>query len=161
MKALFLIICRTIVTLEKHMSTWTVRPGDIERKWYIVDANDLILGRVATQIATVLRGKHRPQYSPHADCGDHVIVINAEKIRVTGNKESDKIYYRHSGYAGGLKSITLEKQRERFPERIIELAVKGMMPKGPLGRSMLKKLKVYTGEDHPHTAQQPEAMKLN
>lgn len=143
------------------MSTWTVRPGDIERKWYIVDANDLILGRVATQIATVLRGKHRPQYSPQADCGDHVIVINAEKIRVTGNKESDKIYYRHSGYAGGLKSITLEKQREKFPERIIELAVKGMMPKGPLGRSMLKKLKVYAGEDHPHTAQQPEAMKLN
>ena len=143
------------------MSTWTVRPGDIERKWYIVDANDLVLGRVATQIATVLRGKHRPQYSPHADCGDHVIVINAEKIRVTGKKESDKIYYRHSGYAGGLKSITLEKQREKFPERIIELAVKGMMPKGPLGRSMLKKLKVYAGEDHPHTAQQPEAMKLN
>ncbi len=143
------------------MNTWTVRPGDIERKWYIVDANDLVLGRVATQIATVLRGKHRPQYSPHADCGDHVIVINAEKIRVTGNKESDKIYYRHSGYAGGLKSITLEKQRERFPERIIELAVKGMMPKGPLGRSMLKKLKVYAGEKHPHTAQQPETMKLN
>ena len=143
------------------MSTWTVRPGDIERKWYIVDANDLILGRVATQIATVLRGKHRPQYSPHADCGDHVIVINAEKIRVTGNKESDKTYYRHSRYAGGLKSITLEKQREKFPERIIELAVKGMMPKGPLGRSMLKKLKVYVGEEHPHTAQQPEAMKLN
>jgi large subunit ribosomal protein L13 len=143
------------------MSTWIVRPGDIERKWYIVDANDLVLGRVATQIATVLRGKHRPQYSPNADCGDHVIVINAEKIRVTGNKESDKIYYRHSGYAGGLKSITLEKQREKFPERIIELAVKGMMPKGPLGRSMLKKLKVYAGEDHPHAAQQPEAMKLN
>ena len=143
------------------MSTWTVRPGDIERKWYIVDANDLVLGRLSTRIATLLRGKHRPQYSPHADCGDHVIVINAEKIRVTGNKESDKIYYRHSGYAGGLKSITLEKQREKHPERIIELAVKGMMPKGPLGRSMLKKLKVYAGEDHPHAAQQPEAMKLN
>jgi len=143
------------------MNTWTVRPGDIERKWYIVDANDLILGRLATQIATLLRGKHRPQYSPNADCGDHVIVINAEKIRVTGKKESDKVYYRHSGYAGGLHSITLEKQREKFPERIIELAVKGMMPKGPLGRSMLKKLKVYAGEDHPHTAQQPEAMKLN
>ena len=142
------------------MSTWTVRPGDIERKWYIVDANDLVLGRVATQIATVLRGKHRPQYSPHADCGDHVIVINAEKIRVTGNKESDKIYHRHSRYAGGLHSITLEKQREKFPTRIIEAAVKGMMPKGPLGRAMLKKLKVYAGEDHPHAAQQPEAMKL-
>jgi large subunit ribosomal protein L13 len=161
MNASFLIICRTIATMEKHMSTWTVRPGDIQRKWYIVDASDLVLGRLATRIATVLRGKHRPQYTPHADCGDHVIVINAEKIRVTGNKENDKVYYRHSGYAGGLKSITLEKQREKHPERIIEAAVKGMMPKGPLGRSMLKKLKVYAGGDHPHEAQQPEAMKLN
>jgi len=161
MNTLFLIICRTITILEKHMSTWTIRPGDIQRKWYIVDANDLVLGRLATQIATVLRGKHRPQYSPHADCGDHVIVVNAEKIRVTGSKENDKIYYRHTGFAGGLKSITLEKQRQKHPERIIELAVKGMMPKGPLGRSMLKKLKVYAGGDHPHAAQQPEAMKLN
>jgi len=143
------------------MRTWTVRPGDIERKWYIVDANDLVLGRLATQVATVLRGKHRPQYSPEADCGDHVIVINADKVAVTGNKESDKVYYRHTRYAGGLKSITLEKQREKHPERIIELAVKGMMPKGPLGRSMLKKLKVYAGSDHPHAAQQPEALKLN
>ena len=143
------------------MRTWTVRPGDVERKWYIVDATDLILGRLSTQIATVLRGKHRAEYTPHADCGDHVIVINADKIAVTGKKESDKVYYRHSGFAGGLKSITLEKQREKHPERIIEAAVKGMMPKGPLGRSMLKKLKVYAGESHPHTAQQPEAMKLN
>jgi len=143
------------------MRTWTVRPGDIERNWYIVDATDLVLGRLSTQIATLLRGKHRPEYTPHADCGDHVIVINADKIAVTGNKESAKIYYRHSRYAGGLKSITLEKQREKFPERIIELAVKGMMPKGPLGRSMLKKLKVYAGSDHPHAAQQPKAMKLN
>jgi len=143
------------------MSTWTVRPGDIERKWFIVDANDLVLGRLATQVATVLRGKHRPEYTPHADCGDHVIVINAEKIRVTGNKENDKVYYHHTRFAGGLKSITLEKQREKHPERIIEAAVKGMMPKGPLGRSMLKKLKVYAGGEHPHTAQQPEAMKLN
>ena len=143
------------------MRTWTVRPGDVERKWYIVDASDLVLGRLATQVATVLRGKHRPQYTPHADCGDHVIVINAEKIAVTGNKESDKVYYRHTGFAGGLKSITLEKQRASHPERIIEAAVKGMMPKGPLGRSMLKKLKVYAGNDHPHAAQQPEALKLN
>ena len=143
------------------MSTWTVRPGDIERKWYVVDASDLVLGRLATQVATVLRGKHRPEYTPHADCGDHVIVINAEKIRVTGNKESDKVYYHHTGFAGGIKSITLEKQREKHPERIIEAAVKGMMPKGPLGRAMLKKLKVYAGGEHPHTAQKPEAMKLN
>jgi len=109
----------------------------------------------------VLRGKHRAEYTPHADCGDHVIVINAEKIAVTGNKEAAKMYYRHSGYAGGIKSITLEKQRAKHPERIIEAAVKGMMPKGPLGRSMLKKLKIYAGGDHPHAAQQPEAMKLN
>ncbi|OIO74296.1 MAG: 50S ribosomal protein L13 [Zetaproteobacteria bacterium CG_4_9_14_3_um_filter_53_7] len=143
------------------MRTWTVRPGDVERKWYIVDATDLILGRLSTQIATVLRGKHRAEYTPHADCGDHVIVINAEKIAVTGNKEAAKMYYRHSGYAGGIKSITLEKQRAKHPERIIEAAVKGMMPKGPLGRSMLKKLKIYAGGDHPHAAQQPEAMKLN
>jgi large subunit ribosomal protein L13 len=143
------------------MRTWTVRPGDIERKWYIVDAEDLILGRLSTEIARILRGKHRPQYTPHADCGDHVIVINAEKIKVTGRKEEQTTYYRHSQYPGGLKSITLEKQRERFPERIIELAVKGMMPKNSLGRSMLKKLKVYAGSDHPHTAQQPETLKLN
>ncbi|EAU54455.1 50S ribosomal protein L13 [Mariprofundus ferrooxydans] len=143
------------------MATWTVRPGDIERKWYIVDATDLVLGRLATEIATVLRGKHRPEYTPHADCGDHIVVINAEKIRVTGNKEQAKIYYHHTGFVGSLKSITLEKQRAKHPERIIESAVKGMMPKGPLGRSMLKKLKVYAGGDHPHAAQQPEAMKLN
>ena len=143
------------------MSTWTVRPGDIERKWYVVDANDIVLGRLATQVATVLRGKHRPQYTPHADCGDHVIVINAEKVRVTGKKESDKIYYHHTGFVGGVKSITLEKQRQKHPERIIEAAVKGMMPKGPLGRSMLKKLKVYAGTEHPHAAQQPETMKLS
>jgi len=143
------------------MATWTVRPGDIERKWFIVDATDLVLGRLATEIATVLRGKHRPEYTPHADCGDHIVVINAEKIRVTGNKEQAKIYYHHTGFVGSLKSITLEKQRAQHPERIIESAVKGMMPKGPLGRSMLKKLKVYAGGEHPHTAQQPEAMKLN
>ncbi|HXH72841.1 MAG TPA: 50S ribosomal protein L13 [Mariprofundaceae bacterium] len=143
------------------MRTWTVRPGDIERKWYIVDAEDLVLGRLATQIATVLRGKHRPQYTPHADCGDHVIVINADKIRVTGNKETQKVYHHHTGYIGGLKSISLDKQRQKFPERIIEAAVKGMMPRGPLGRAMLKKLKVYAGSDHPHAAQQPEALNLN
>ncbi|MDQ6971530.1 MAG: 50S ribosomal protein L13 [Mariprofundaceae bacterium] len=143
------------------MRTWTYSPGSVNREWYIIDANDLVLGRLATRAATVLRGKHRPQYTPHADCGDHVIVINAAKVRVTGRKEAQKTYYRHSRYAGGLKSITLEKQRERFPERIIELAIKGMMPKNPLGRSMLKKLKVYAGEDHPHAAQQPKTLSLD
>jgi len=142
------------------MRTWTYSPGSVAREWYVIDANDLILGRLATRAATILRGKHRPQYTPHADCGDHVIVINAAKVRVTGRKEAQKTYYRHTGYAGGLKSITLEKQRERFPERIIELAIKGMLPKNPLGRAMFKKLKVYAGEDHPHTAQQPKPLSL-
>lgn len=143
------------------MRTWTVRPGDIDRKWYVVDAEDVVLGRLATEVAKILRGKHRPQYTPHADCGDHVVIINAEKIKVTGRKEEQKTYYRHTGYAGGLKSITLEKQRQQHPERIIEAAVKGMMPKNSLGRSMLKKLKVYAGGDHPHAAQQPEQLNLN
>jgi len=143
------------------MRTWTYRPGSVNREWYVIDANDVVLGRLATRAATVLRGKHRPQYSPHADCGDHVIVINAAKIRVTGRKELQKVYYRHSGYAGGLKSITLEKQRQQHPERIIEAAIKGMLPKTPLGRSMFKKLKVYAGEDHPHTAQQPKTLSLD
>ncbi len=143
------------------MRTWTVRPGDIDRKWYVVDADGVVLGRLASQIARILRGKHRPQYTPHADCGDHVIVINAEKVRVTGRKETEKVYYRHSGYPGGLKSITLDKQRARHPERIITAAVKGMMPKGPLGRSMMKKLKVYAGPEHPHAAQKPEVLELN
>ncbi|MDX8391840.1 MAG: 50S ribosomal protein L13 [Mariprofundaceae bacterium] len=142
------------------MRTWTHRPGSVEREWYIIDANELILGRLATRAATILRGKHRPQYTPHADCGDHVIVINAARVRVTGRKEKQKTYYRHSGYAGGLKSITLEKQRQEHPERIIEAAVKGMLPKNPLGRQMFKKLKVYAGEDHPHTAQQPKPLNL-
>jgi len=142
------------------MKTWTVRPGDIERKWHIVDAQDLILGRLATEVARILRGKHRPEFTPHADCGDHVIVINAEKIKVTGKKETDKVYYHHTGHPGGIKSITLEKQRAEHPERVVEAAVRGMMPKNPLGRSMLKKLKVYAGEDHPHGAQQPQSLKL-
>jgi len=143
------------------MRTWTYRPGSVDREWYVIDANDMVLGRLATRAATILRGKHRPQYTPHADCGDHVIVINAAKVRVTGRKENQKVYYRHTGYAGGLKSITLEKQRQRFPERIIEAAVKGMLPKNPLGRSMFKKLKVYAGAEHPHAAQQPKPLSLD
>jgi large subunit ribosomal protein L13 len=143
------------------MRTWTYRPGSVNREWYVIDANDAVLGRLATRTASILRGKHRPQYTPHADCGDHVIVINAAKVKVTGRKEQQKVYHRHSGYAGGLKSITLEKQRQRFPERIIEAAVKGMLPKNALGRSMFKKLKVYAGEDHPHAAQQPKTLSLD
>ena len=143
------------------MRTWTVRPGDIERRWFVIDANDAVLGRLATKIATVLRGKHRPQYTPHADCGDHIIVINAEKVRVTGGKEEKKMYHRHTGYIGGLKSTTLGEMRATHPERIIENAVKGMMPKNPLGRAMLGKLKVYAGSEHPHTAQKPQTLNLD
>jgi len=143
------------------MRTWTYRPGSIEREWYVIDARDLVLGRLATRVAGILRGKHRPQYSPHVDCGDHVIIINAEKIRVTGRKEAQKNYYRHSQYPGGLKTITLEKQREKHPERIIEAAVKGMLPKNSLGRKIIRKMNIYAGEQHPHVAQQPKILSLD
>lgn len=143
------------------MRTWTVRPGDIEPDWYVVDANDVVLGRLATKIATILRGKHRPQYTPHADCGDHIIVINAEKVRVTGGKDDKKLYHRHTGYVGGLKTTSLGEMRATHPERIIESAVKGMMPKNPLGRAMLRKLKVYAGSEHPHAAQKPQTLNLD
>jgi large subunit ribosomal protein L13 len=143
------------------MRTWTYRPGSIKREWYVVDARDVVLGRLAARVAAVLRGKHRPQFTPHADCGDHVVVINADKVRVTGRKETQKVYYRHSGYPGGLKSITLEKQRQRHPERIVEAAVRGMLPKNALGRRMFRKLKVYAGADHPHAAQQPKPLNLD
>ncbi len=143
------------------MRTWTYRPGSIKRDWYVIDARDLVLGRLATKVAGILRGKHRPQYTPHADCGDHVVVINAEKIRVTGRKEVQKVYHRHSGHPGGLKSITLEKQREKYPERIIEAAVKGMLPKNSLGRKIIRKMNVYAGGEHPHAAQQPKRMSLD
>jgi len=143
------------------MRTWTYRPGSVEREWYVIDAQDLVLGRLATRVASILRGKHRPQYTPHADCGDHVIIINAEKIRVTGRKEAQKNYYRHSQYPGGLKTITLEKQREKYPERIIEAAVKGMLPKNSLGRKIIRKMNVYAGDQHPHVAQQPKTLSLD
>jgi len=140
------------------MRTWTVRPGDIERDWYVIDAQDAILGRLATKAATILRGKHRPQYSPHADCGDHVIVINADKVRLTGRKEEQKVYYRHTGHPGGIKSTAVKDMREQHPERIIESAVRGMLPKNPLGRKMFLKLKVYAGDQHPHAAQLPKPL---
>jgi len=135
------------------MRTWTVRPGDIDRKWYIVDAEGKVLGRLATEIANVLRGKNNPQYTPHADCGDHVIVINADKVAVTGRKEEQKIYYRHSGYPGGLKSPTFKEIFNSKPEYILEHAIKGMLPHNSLGRAMFRKLKVYSGGEHPHQAQ--------
>ncbi|HSH48998.1 MAG TPA: 50S ribosomal protein L13 [Halomonas sp.] len=142
------------------MKTFTAKPQSVQRDWYIVDAADKTLGRLATEIARRLRGKHKPEYTPHVDTGDYIVVINAEKVKVTGNKASDKIYYRHTGYPGGLRSMSFEQMIDRVPERVIELAVKGMLPKGPLGRAMYSKLKVYAGNEHPHTAQQPQALNI-
>jgi large subunit ribosomal protein L13 len=138
------------------MPTFTAKPTDIHHEWYIVDATGKTLGRLATRLATVLRGKHKPIYTPHMDTGDYVIVVNAEKIAVTGNKVKDKTYYRHSGYPGGIKSITFEKLLQEHPERILQLAVKRMLPKGALGSAMFSKLKVYAGKEHPHAAQLPK-----
>ena len=142
------------------MKTYVTKPADIERKWYVVDADGETLGRLATKIAVILRGKHKPIYSPSVDCGDYVIVLNADKITVTGQRLDQKVYYRHSGYPGGIRSITLREQLEKHPTRPIELAVKGMLPKNKLGRKMLKKLKVYTGSEHPHQAQEPVLLEL-
>ncbi len=142
------------------MKTYTVRKGDIKREWYVVDAQGKTLGRLASEIAKILRGKHKPIYVPHLDCGDYVIVVNAEKVRVTGKKLDQKFYYRHSGYPGGLKSINLRDQLQKHPTRVLEAAVRGMLPKNRLGRAMIKKLKVYAGDSHPHQAQQPKALEL-
>jgi large subunit ribosomal protein L13 len=136
--------------------TYTTKPEDIKREWFVIDATGMTLGRLATQIATVLKGKHKPIYSPHMDTGDFVIVVNAHKVRVTGRKLDQKIYYRHSGYPGGLKEISLRDQLDRHPDRVIRLAVRGMLPKNRLGRQMIKKLKVYATPGHPHEAQQPK-----
>jgi len=142
------------------MKTISMRAEDVRRSWFVVDAEYKTLGRLATEVATRLRGKHKPEYTPHVDTGDYIVVINAEKIRVTGAKTTDKMYYRHSGYPGGIKSRTFEQMRDSHPERIIEKAVKGMLPRNPLGRAMLKKLKVYAGGEHPHSAQQPEPLEI-
>jgi len=142
------------------MKTFTAKPETVERAWFVVDATDKVLGRLATEVARRLRGKHKAEYTPHVDTGDYIIVVNAAKVAVTGNKRTQKFYYRHSGYPGGIKSIRFDKQIEHFPERVIEHAVKGMLPKGPLGRAMYRKLKVYAGPEHKHTAQQPRALEL-
>ncbi len=142
------------------MKTYTPKPSEIKREWYLVDAEGKTLGRLASEIAKILRGKHKPIYTPHLDCGDYVIVINADKIKVTGRKLDQKIYYRHSGYLGGLKSIKLRDQLQKHPERVLEAAVRGMLPKNRLGRKMFKKLKVYAGDSHPHQAQQPKVLEL-
>jgi large subunit ribosomal protein L13 len=142
------------------MKTVSTKPADVTRDWFVVDAEGKTLGRMATEIARLLRGKHKPEYTPHVDTGDYIIVVNAEKVRVTGNKARDKMYYRHTGYPGGLRSMSFEKMIDHAPERVVEFAVKGMLPKGPLGRAMYSKLKVYAGTEHPHQAQQPQALTL-
>ncbi len=142
------------------MSTVFAHPEKVRRDWYVVDASGKTLGRLATQLAFRLRGKHKPEYTPHVDTGDHIIVVNADKIHVTGNKLADKIYYWHTGAIGGIKSRTLDKMLAQHPERVIEIAVKGMLPKNPLGRAMYKKLHVFAGVKHPHTAQQPKPLDL-
>jgi len=140
------------------MKTQFAKKGDVERKWYVVDAKDAVLGRLATKIATYLRGKNKPVFTPNADTGDFIIVVNADKVKLTGRKLTDKVYYHHSGYIGGIKAETAKEMMEKHPERIIEKAVQGMLPKNTLGRQMLKKLKVYTGTEHPHKAQAPEIL---
>jgi large subunit ribosomal protein L13 len=142
------------------MKTYSAKPGSVEQSWYVVDASGRTLGRMASAIASRLRGKHKPEFTPHTDTGDFIVVVNAGKVRVTGNKAKAKIYHHHTGYPGGLKSISFEKLIEKAPEQAIELAVKGMLPKNPLGRAMARKLKVYSGSEHPHAAQQPKALEL-
>lgn len=142
------------------MKTLTIKSNEVQKKWYLVDAEGKTLGRIATVIARHLQGKHRAEYTPNMDNGDYIIVINADKVQVTGNKVEDKIYKKHTGYPGGVKSINFEKLQQRHPEQILELAIKGMMPKGPLGRQMLKKLKIYAGSEHPHMAQAPEILNI-
>ncbi|MBE2233537.1 MAG: 50S ribosomal protein L13 [Anaerolinea sp.] len=142
------------------MRTYSTKPEDIKREWFVIDATGMTLGRLATQIATVLKGKHKPIYSPHLDTGDFVVVVNAHKVRVTGRKMDQKFYYRHSGYPGGLKEISLRDQLDRHPDRVIRFAVRGMLPKNRLGRQMIKKLKVYATPGHPHEAQQPKPMTM-
>ncbi len=142
-------------------TTKSVRPEDVEKSWHVIDADGLVVGRVATIIANILRGKHKPSFTPHVDCGDHVIVINAGKVRFTGNKLKQKVYYKHTGYPGGIKGITAEKVLEgRFPERVLEKAVERMVPRGPLGRAQMRALHLYVGTEHPHDGQQPQTLDI-
>ena len=144
----------------RNMKTLSIKQEDVRRSWYVIDATDRTLGRLSTQIAIRIRGKHKAEFTPHVDTGDYVVVINAEKVRVTGNKLNDKIYNHHTGFPGGIKSISLAKVMQKSPEKAVEMAVKGMMPKGKLGRSMISKLKVYAGSEHPHAAQQPQPLEI-
>ena len=142
-------------------TTKSVKPAEVEKKWHLIDAENLVVGRVATIIANILRGKHKPSFTPHVDCGDHVVVINADKVRFTGRKLAQKTYYKHTGYAGGLKEVTADKVLEgRFPERVLEKAVERMIPRGPLGRQQMRNLRIFAGSEHPHAAQNPEVLDI-
>jgi large subunit ribosomal protein L13 len=142
------------------MKTFTAKPETVQHNWYVVDASGKVLGRLASEIARRLRGKHKPEFTPHVDTGDYIVVLNVDKLRVTGRKAQNKIYYRHSGYPGGIYSTSFDKLQARHPDRVLKLAVKGMLPKGPLGYAMIKKMKVYAGSEHPHTAQQPKPLEV-
>ena len=142
------------------MKTYSAKSHEVKRDWYIVDATGKVLGRIATEVARRLRGKHKPEFTPHVDTGDYIVVVNADKLRVTGNKAKDKLYHRHTTYPGGLRTTSFEKLHAKHPERVLKLAVKGMLPKGPLGYAMIKKMKVYTGAEHPHAAQQPKPLQI-
>ena len=142
------------------MKTFSAKPADVKHEWFVIDATDKVLGRVASEVALRLRGKHKPEYTPNIDTGDYIIVVNAAKLSVTGKKRSDKVYYRHTGYIGNMKSTTFDEMQARNPGKVLEIAVKGMLPKGPLGRAMLKKLKIYADGEHQHIAQQPVALEI-
>ena len=142
------------------MKTFSAKPAEVKRDWYVVDAQGKPLGRLATEVARRLRGKHKPEYTPHVDTGEYIVIINADKVAVTGNKAKDKVYYHHTGYIGNMRAFRFEKMQQRAPGRVIELAVKGMLPKNPLGRAMYRKLKVYAGTEHNHQAQQPQALEF-
>jgi large subunit ribosomal protein L13 len=142
------------------MKTFSAKPHEVKRDWYIVDAAGKVLGRVATEVARRLRGKHKPEFTPHVDTGDYIVVVNADKLRVTGNKAKGKLYHRHTTYPGGIRTTNFEKLQAKHPERVLQLAVKGMLPKGPLGYAMIKKMKVYPGAEHPHSAQQPKTLQI-
>jgi large subunit ribosomal protein L13 len=146
--------------IRKNMKTFSAKAHEVVHDWYLVDATDKVLGRLASEIAHRLRGKHKPEFTPHVDTGDYIVVVNVEKLRVTGAKETDKKYYRHSGYPGGITETNFGKMQDKFPGRALEIAVKGMLPKGPLGYAMIKKLKVYAGDAHPHSAQQPKVLSI-
>lgn len=142
------------------MKTFSAKPAEVKRQWYVIDAEGKPLGRLASECARILRGKHKPEYTPHVDTGDYIVVVNADKVAVTGNKATDKMYHHHTGYIGNLKSVSFEKMQEKSPGRVIQLAVKGMLPKNALGREMIRKLKIYSGTDHRHAAQTPQPLEL-